>query len=496
MKSCIKNFPTRASLFFHCSFFLIVSLPAAVVADQLPDTGVNPANIDTILEGFENPETEQPGKNSVEEILQAFDDEIKPQTDIDSPSLPAPMSRSIFDSKNFLQLSTVYNYAHEKPLPGFTDYRGLSRYRLKLQSEVSADINSEWKAVVSFFAYYDAIYEINERDEYSQAVLDSYESETELLDTYIQGSVTSSTDIKLGRQIIAWGNSENVRVVDVLNPLDIREPGMTDIADLRLPVTAVRLDYYAGDWSLSMIAIPEIRFNKIPPYGSDFYPGIQPPAPEIEIDDGGSNTEYAIALKGIFQGWDLSFHGAEYYDDEAHHEFINGRISRVHSKLKMLGVSANGTSGNWLVKTELAKIFGLEFFSDPDNDYSRVDLLIGVEYSGISDAVLSIESVVRRIDQFRDVLITGPDKTDRDSYQTVLRFTGSYLNDRLDITAAGSFYGKETKNGYFYRLSADYEIISALVFTFGVVTYHSGEDPFFQAIKDNDRIFLDFTYNF
>ena len=36
---------------------------------------------------------------------------------------------------------------------------------------------------------------------------------------------------------------DNLRVTDVLNPMDLRVPGLTDIDDLRLPVTMIKLDY-------------------------------------------------------------------------------------------------------------------------------------------------------------------------------------------------------------------------------------------------------------
>ena len=124
--------------------------------------------------------------------------------------------------------------------------------------------------------------------------------------TYIQGSLTKSLDVKIGRQIVVWGKSDNIRVTDVLNPLDIREPGLTDIEDLRLPVTMSRLDYYIGDWSLTGIAIHEIRFNKRPEYGSDFYPGSQPPPHEDKPDHCGNNTEYAVAINTAFSNRQVS----------------------------------------------------------------------------------------------------------------------------------------------------------------------------------------------
>ncbi len=65
--------------------------------------------------------------------------------------------------------------------------------------------------------------------------------------------------------------SDTLRVLDVLNPLDNREPGRADIEDLRRPVTMVKLDWHIGrNWRLTGIAIPEIRFDDLPALGTDF----------------------------------------------------------------------------------------------------------------------------------------------------------------------------------------------------------------------------------
>lgn len=491
---------------------LLVSNVSLGAADNTGDG----EDIDSVLQGFgDKPAPHTPADN-INRILDNFDDQegeqgddgrprsLQPdtnqrQSDSNATQIPETSngsSPSLLSSRSFAQISTVYNYAHPAPQDGATDYRGLSRYRVKWQSELTMPVARRWKATASFYVSYDAIYAINGRDQYSRQTLDAFKNEAELLDTFLQGNLTDSIDLRLGRQIIPWGNSENVRVVDVLNPLDLREPGMTKISDLRLPVTAAKIDFYNGHWNLSLIAIPEIRFNKLPPYGSEFYPGAAPPLPEPVVANGGSNTEYGAALKGIFQGWDVSFHWADYFDDQAHHEWINNEWHTAHSRLTMLGVTANGSSGNWLAKSEFARISGLQYAADPQRDYTRLDLLLGTEYSGLRNTVLAVESVIRRIQQFRASLGSGPDQTDRDTLQTVLRYTGNFDHDRITLQAVASFYGKRGADGYLYRLSTDYELRSALVVTFGIVTYHGGDDPLFQFIRHNDRVFADITYHF
>ena len=161
---------------------------------------------------------------------------------------------------------------HKEPATNETDWRGLSSLRSEVMLEVDTNLGKNWSTRISGQAAYDAAYDINGRDSYTNDVQDNYISEVELLETYVQGSLLKYLDVKAGRQIVVWGSLDNIRVTDILNPLNLREIGATDIEDLRLPVNMLKIDGYLFNWTLTGIAIPEIRFNKNPEYGSDFYP--------------------------------------------------------------------------------------------------------------------------------------------------------------------------------------------------------------------------------
>ena len=102
-------------------------------------------------------------------------------------------------------------------------------------------------------------------------MLDDYEWEADLQDSYLEGPLLESLDLKIGRQVVNWGRSDTLRVLDVLNPLDNREPGRADIEDLRCSVGMVKLDWHIGrSWRITGIAIPEMRFDDLPSFGTDF----------------------------------------------------------------------------------------------------------------------------------------------------------------------------------------------------------------------------------
>ncbi|MCP4367652.1 MAG: DUF1302 domain-containing protein, partial [Deltaproteobacteria bacterium] len=338
------------------AFTLILSGPTFATGDETLDEIVNSfddkkadASVDTVgdtlddvLEGFED-EPKEAEKSPVEDdILEGFDDEIK---ESDPERRKDEFKPSIFSLNGDAKLGASYNFAHDKPQGNETNWRGLSRLRGELHLKFSAKFSDLWQARVSGKGAYDFAYSIKGRDDFTDEVIDGYEKELELGETYLQGILTKNFDVKIGRQIIVWGKSDNIRVTDVLNPLDMREPGLTDIEDLRLPVAMSRLDYYIGDWNLTGIAIHEIRFNKTPEYGSDFYPSSTPPPHEDKPDSRCKNTEYATAINGVFSGWDISLYWADYYNDMPHIELVAAglppQIEWKHARLKMVGAAFN-----------------------------------------------------------------------------------------------------------------------------------------------------------
>ncbi len=474
-------------------------------------------NLDEIIQGFE--EEEQKHDDELEDLMEDFKDETpegekkdaEEKDDVlegfDEDTLEKAVEKEETEEKpstwslnGELELATTYNFAHKAPPPGKTDWRGLSMLRPELELTLKKKFSESWQGQISTWGYYDLVYSLRGRDNYTSEVLDSYEKELQLRDTFIQGSLTEKLDTKIGRQVVVWGTLDNLRVTDVLNPLDLRVPGLTDIDDLRLPVTMAKLDYYFGDWNLAGMVIPEIRFSKLPVFGSDFYPSPVPLPPEDMPEDGFGNPEYAAALTGIFSGWDIAFYWANIYDDQSYSQVTSPgpppQLILKHARINMLGAAFNIAAGNWLLKAESAWLDGIEYTNTPGVKYSRIDLGAGIEYSGFQDATLSLEVANRHINGFNEELKLPPNELREDEFQWVARIMKNYLNDTLTLTLLASTFGIKADDGAFQRLDAEYDVTDAISIRGGVVFYQSGDKGKFKNIGDNDRLFLEVKYNF
>ncbi|QOY53554.1 DUF1302 domain-containing protein [Candidatus Sulfurimonas marisnigri] len=412
---------------------------------------------------------------------------------------------NIFSLSGNLAFKTSAGYKKHK-VDGI-EYSGINQAQTSLSLQLDSKLSEKWKMRISTNMFYDAIYDLYSHNNYSSDIKDDYKTQIRIDDAYVQGKINSNIDLKIGRQIVVWGKSDSLRVTDVINPLDNRLPGMTDIEDLRLSVGMAKLDYYFGKWNFSFIAIGENRIMIEAPPRSEFFPvdEIFPSAPnpflELKTPSNSlNNMQYAMAANGVFSGWDLSFYAAHVLDQKWNFDNVQGSvpligITRVVNKINMLGTAINIATGSWLLKSEIAFLSGVGYNSTAD-EKNRLDVLFGFDYMGIKDAVASFEVVNRHIFNHENQMKNQSDYVDKNEMQTALRFTKSYSNDTLNTSALLSMFGSNWENGGFTRIWVEYEIMDAVSANLGVVDYIGGDRPFMEANKENDRIFADITYSF
>ncbi len=429
-----------------------------------------------------------------------------------------------YSFSGYISLLGAYNYAQKSQsvvAPGDMpmDFSGLSRSRVKGGLTLDMKHGENWRSKIEVLTWYDASWAINGRENYTQDVLDTYESFIDLKDAYVQGSLDKSLDLKFGRQVVIWGKSDSIRITDVINPLDNREPGMVDIEDLRLSELMTRLDYFFGDWGLSTIIIHEPRLETEAAFGSDYRPSdiFGTPIPYDNFPDrvnpewNFENSQYAMSLDGRFSGWDISYYAAHVYDNRFDIEVVDTTPVRYYDKINMIGIAGNIVSGSWLFKAESALINDINYRSTDRKN--RFDALIGFDYMGIKDTVISLELANRHIFDYEEKMLTMtlaeaaaqntfPDFVREDSIQIALRTSYKFDHDNATVTyllalAGGNGPGGSFDGG-FQRLWIDYKYTDAVSLNAGIVDYIGGDGiiPFYRAIEDNDRVFAGVQYNF
>jgi len=488
------------------------------------------------------------GDDSMDDLMGGFDDidAVVDTVPVDpTQAETTPADPGMWDIGGMLAASASYNYRDHRSTTG-TDYGGLSKLRLRGLLTVDGRLGAGWRSHLDVSAWQDLAYAYRDAD-YTQAVIDAYEKELEVLDGWVAGALTSSTDIKLGRQVAVWGFADNLRVIDILNPLDNLEPGLADIEDLRRPVGMLRIDQYIGPWRLSAHVTPEHRFSRNPPFGSDFYSPVDADGNaarfrEVRPDDF-EDIDLAAAALGRFSGWDLTLHAARFWVDEPYldasdfdrsdagateEDFEEDAVLR-HSRSNLFGFGVQLTQGSWLFKQEAALIDDLRLTRTtpleqplpllnalpvvgilvPDTDgqslpedsraVQRFDGLLGVEYFGLADTTFSLELAARHIDDF------APDLA-RSGYvewasETAARVTRDFMNQRLRLNLIGVVFNQDGRfwrrsGGGIYRLDAEYELARGVQVSGGLLIYDGGNQQPFTVVDDNDRVFGKVKWSF
>ncbi len=439
---------------------------------------LNAETLNDALDGFD----EEPKKVLKEikiqdDIMDGFDDEpINSAKDKDGKLIGVLGG---FTGKLTEQIA--YAYSEDTP------HDNISSLKTSLLLDYEHKFENGFKLKTNTKAYYDTIYDIRGEEKYSKDELNELQKEVELFDAYIEGSLTNSLDIKIGRQVVVWGRSDTIRVTDILNPLDNRRPGMVDIEDLRLPVTMAKFDYFVGDWRITPMAIVEQRFSKNPPAGSAFNASPN----SIPVNEDYSDVTPALSVGAEFSGWDVNFYAAQTRDDTGY--FDAGKIK--HDKVDMFGTAVNVLSGSWLFKSEFAHFDGLKYSSTSNKEFKRTDALIGVEYNGITDTIISYDVAIRKIHDHDARLINEPLAVEDETYQHAFRVGSDFMNATVKANYLISLFGKGLDEGGFQRAWVKYDISDGIYANVGVVDYISGSTRF-DAVSNNDMAFLDLTYSF
>lgn len=452
-------------------------------------------DLELVLEGFEDdtPPPAQDEFDDIDEVLEGFDLEVSDDPKVDAAIDAQPERLRISGS---LSERLVFNLAHDAPLPGGVDHRGLSSLRSRLDLRIDAYLGSDWRARAEGHFWVDHAFRINGRSGYPAGFLDEYQQEAELGELYLHGPVAEEADLTLGRQVVVWGRSDHFRVTDILNPLDNRLPGMTDIEDVRLPVAMARIDVYSNPWTVSLFAIPERRFDKRPVPGSDFFTAAASTPPRDVPASSFGSPEFGVALTGVFSNWDLSLYAASVFDDRPHVALTGDGARLRHNRIKMLGAAGNFVTGNWLLKAEAAAQMGLRYSNAPDTSFTRLSVLAGVEYSGLADTAIAVEATNSHIFDFDDRLSALPDDRRRNEPASAIRVSRSFQNDSVDVTLVALNFGLTGENGAIQRAQISYDWTDSVDLTTGVVLYRAGEQTPFRGIGDNDRLFLKLDYHF
>lgn len=391
-----------------------------------------------------------------------------------------------------------------------------------------------WRVVAELHGEYDAAY-LAGRDGFDEPTLETYEARVLSGEQYVAVAL-GEFEVTVGRQIVAWGEGEMLSPLDVINPRDLREPGLADLDDLRLGVLATRVGWFRGAHRLEGMAVHESYFGeRAPPLGAfsplrAFVTGNEVAGPFIEgktvryehVQDRFDPAQTAGFLRWVYTGagFDLGLYAASGLDAQGVVElpplsaFLGDVIELEldHRRYALLGHSGAAVWDAWLVRWEMAQSFGRAFNTgDPG---AEVDLgalvagepligvaeasllsgMVGLTWSGIADTTVAVEAQAGVFfDRPDDLLFPA------DAPSFAVRLTRLALRQKLQLVAVATVFGVAAEHGWLMRLEAEHAFADGFAAGVGLVHYGTGREgefgPFY-GFEDHDRVFARLRWDF
>ncbi|MDY6861977.1 MAG: DUF1302 family protein [Thermodesulfobacteriota bacterium] len=149
---------------------------------------------------------------------------------------------------------------------------------LELEPHYRVNRNIEFHGIVR--AYYDAVFDLEGsgwtsgfrfEEEIREANSDSISDP--LRELYADITI-GRVFMRLGKQQVGWGEAIGMKMLDVINPQDMREFNQLDFEDSHIPLWMANVIYYPPvmGTSLQLLLIPDIEPHYIPPAGYPFTP--------------------------------------------------------------------------------------------------------------------------------------------------------------------------------------------------------------------------------
>jgi hypothetical protein len=353
---------------------------------------------------------------------------------------------------------------------------------------------------------YDAVYDVE--DELQVEDEDDYRFAATLREAFVDLAF-DAVDVRLGKQQVVWGKTDGFRITDLVNPLDLKEFGLADFIDSRIPLWMAKIDYYLTmDFAIQFLVIPDLEFTELAHAGSEyamaktFRAGLMPNLQETETpEECLENTEYGVRFSGYYEGWDFSLNYLYTWDDlPTYRKSLNPStdvltISPEHERLHIVGGTFATVMFDSVVRGEIAAHLGRYFDT---GDVTAADMV--VEKSLLTYA-LAIERElfdVSWLAQFlQETILDYDDAIGNDEMTTrlMVRTAKSFMNEALDLEFTAAYIVNDEE--FLLRPAVSYDVTDSTKLTLGADLFEGGDDTsLFGQFDNKDRCYVEVVYSF
>ena len=335
-------------------------------------------------------------------------------------------------------------------------------------------------------------------------------------------------EVRLGKQIFAWGAADGNNPTDNLSAYDyyyLFLPGV----DRKIGSLSIAVNAYLGNWQIEAVVIPEHQGNRLV-LGEPDFPLFQsedafdPREFIVEVD---APLEFGVRLQtsifesdvslSYFKGHDRIFSlvGLDFGyagNPVTHFGYRSTDVLGLDFVSFIGGITVRGETAYFKTSNEYDKAWAVTF--KPEVEY--LQYVLQAEYTGffdvslvgqfIGNSILSVEG--ETLDQTTQQVISITKETFQPGMGTpfamfvdqalMLTATGNLMDDRLKLSAFSFISLEET--GYMFGLGLEYSPIENWNIEISLNEFigdgNSGSDNFFNRLEDFSHVFIGLKYSF
>lgn len=312
-------------------------------------------------------------------------------------------------------------------------------------------------------------------------------------------------DLRVGKQIIAWGRADEINPTDNLTPRDytLLTP---ETSDQRLGLLAVKATGHVGQVSVTAILMPGFRPSVFPLATS---PGVV-----FTAEDANNDIQHAFKIERTGGAVDSS---VSYYSGrDLNPDFAIGSAGPAGLNLilraprvKVVGFDAAAAIGRLNVRTEVAYTMPVApGGNDPLVKKSHLYVVIGGDVDAWPGTNVNLQYIVRHVDGYRDPRsIVDPSlravaiqqavfasQLDRFQHGVSLRLARRWLDDTLQAEILGVV--SLTTRDFVVRPKLVYAISDHWKGTLGVDIFRGGTDTYFGRLRKLSSAYAELKFGF
>ncbi len=343
---------------------------------------------------------------------------------------------------------------------------------------------SLWSMKFDGYWEYDAVYDW--RSQYSDAADREYRTRFWVEEAYL-GIRGQYLDVFLGYQKVVWGQADDLRIVDIVNPLDLKNFVLFDIDEYRISLPMLRLEASMGQWSLQGLAILSTKPNQLPPIGSEF--ALQPEG--IERDVLPKDPEYGFRAQTFWLDTDMAVYAFRGYHDNPVITFQDATPELTYRRETLWGGSLSRPIGDVVVRAELAHTTN-RGFNTVSGGFIKRDVdqwMLGVDYL-YQNWLITMQVTDSQIMDWSSMLIANENEP-----MYTLSADGRLLSDTLNLRFSVT-HADYNGGGQLYQMKLAYSPNRHWEWRTHIDILSGDNENFLGQFKDRDRLWIALTYTF